>query len=1049
MSASSAYIKTPNYSMKPKVPKIRGFVTLLLAVLVAIMGTGILAISANLKKAEALDVPQYVMCDVLPDPAPMLYQMVQSDDMNFMLRSKSVVSAGSSDVEIGLNWILGLFGPGYKEINEDITGQSLDIKAKDDKENEDDDSSDDSGDSGDNEEGDDKKNKNYNKGVKVTPFDRFGVAGMNFTAYNGEWKYIVIDACNPDSDPKDPKAGVYYDDRLEPRSTWDDKDNSKDIRTIQFTKGFGAQFMAAINDVMANAVFTVTKTVVVLTIGVINFAFTDITEAIGMDKLLGDDGGAFSMIFNGIFTPLIVMIFVITAFHIFYLAVVKRQFRTSLGILARSIALFLIAVIVSTNASFWVNIPNKIAIMGQSILITALNTNMTTGDGLCATDIGSKKIKLIDGKKKEADMLEQTSANMRSALGCTFWDTFLMTPWTQGQFGATWNELWAKKKKADWAPSGAKELKNSNGKMVGDAEVPVGDGEVINNWALYQISTQTNVHVPTGHEGEKSKYTSGIANDWWRIVDAVSNYDEETKKETVSGSGEYGSDQEIEYTVPKESSKPTKYWDDWAGNNTWSRVTTALSSLVIASIGTLLPFFFGLMSSVYAFGMVILMLFAPIMLLLGCWSGRGWEIFKGWAEIVLNTLSKRIATGLLLGLSITFIVKIIKMMEDIPWWQGILLLSLITVLLFKVRHKIYDIFASFKFSTTGFNEKASRLNQNLMSKSSTYAKNVGKLATGTVAGGVGAKMAGGNFKGGMKNGMKKEFENLTYRSNSKFLSHARMTKDSFKATQMGADDELFRGSQFCGICGKEIKAEEDHNGTQLFHGGRKADGTIICFECYQDGVDPDASEVIQRRRPQKDEKEDLIDPSLIERNKKIEHKYLHMFTGMSDVNSDRNKHMIEELERDRTIPNDWDRKNQKLEDHPDSIPLTKEERSKKITQLSKFISKDILRYDSSDGSEKPLIPDFLAPWIDDRDLLNAWEDKEYEFIQGMYACAIIMWYNSLADSKETDVTYEKLITSMEKVHKRGKSKKITEEIIESDGTKETKEIIEQPKDRRE
>lgn len=1001
----TTYISTPVHSTHLKAKKVKVSVSIILAFLVALVGTGVLAIAANAKKAEAFDVTRYVMCDVLPDPAPQFYQSTQSDDMHFLTRSKSAITGGNNDVEIGLNWILDLFGPGYKEINQDITGQSLDIVAPDKEEEGGNNNGDDEGNSG--EDGEEKKD--YNKGVKVTPFDRFGVAGLNFTAYSGEWKYIVIDACSADGEPTDPKAGVYYDDRLEPRSTWDDMDNSKDIRTIQFTKGLGAQLVSSFNDVMANAVFSVTKTVVVITIGVINFAFSDVTKAIGMDQLIGEKGGIFDMIFKGVFTPLIAMIFVITAANIFYLAIVKRQFRNSLGILVRSIALFLIAVIISTNPAFWISIPNKIAVMGQSIIITALNTNMTTGDGLCATDIGSKKIDLVSKKKtkNEADLLTKTSENMRSAIGCTFWDTFLMTPWVEGQFGTEWNKLWAKGKTAKWAPEGSSELKNGNGKMVGNAEVPVGDGKVINNWALYQISTQTNVHVPTGHEGERSKYTSGIANDWWRIVDAVSNYDEEKISETVAGTGEHATDQEIEYTVPKESSKPTKYWDDWSGNNTWNRVTTALSSLVIASIGTALPLFFGLMSAVYAFGIVLLMMFAPIMLLLGCWGGRGWEIFKGWGEILVNTLSKRIATGLLLGLSITFIVKIIKLMEDISWWQGITLLILITVLLFKVRHKIYDIFASFSFSTTNFGETASRLNKNLSSKASAYSKNVGKIALGSVGGGAGSKFAGGSFKSGAMSGFKKEFENMTFRSNSKFLSHARMTKDSFRANEAGGDDELFRGSKYCGICGKLIATEEDQKGTQLFHGGRRADGTLICLECYQDGVDPDASEVIQRSKP--DKKENLKDSKLLEQDKKIQSNYRRIFSKESAIREGANQQILNDLENEKGV------------DGKNAIPLTMKERSKKITQLSKFISKDILLYIESETKEIPEIPDFLKPYLNDRDLKFGWEQGDYEYIQAMYAGAIVTWYNQNFDL-ENDANINTLRASMQNVIAKGQSK---------------------------
>lgn len=982
--SSTTYITSPRNARKSGGNKVKLAVSLTLALFMAFMVVVSSLVSVQTKKAEALDVTHWVLCSILPDPAPLLYQYSQSDDIPFLLRSKSVISAGSSDVETGLNWVLDNFGPGFKKVNEDITSQSTDISVPDKKDEEtpeppvtDD---------------DDEKDKNYNNGVKVTPFDRFGVAGLNFTAYNGEWKYIVTDACQEGSEPTDPKAGAYYKDRLEPRSTWDDMHNSTDIRTVQFTKGFLGQMLTAINDVVANGIFTITKTIVVVTIGLINFAFSDVTEIIGMNELIGSNGGIFDMLFNGIFTPLIVMVFVLTGIHIFYLGIVKRSYRNSMNILFRSVALFIIAIVISSNPAFWIGIPNKVAVAGQAIIISALNTDLSSGDGLCATDVGSKKFKLVDSKAKDdADLLNKASENMRAAIGCTFWETFLVRPWSEGQFGVDYNKLWAKDKIPSWAPKGSAALNNSNVEMVGEAEVPVGNKKVLNNWALYQISTQTNVHVPTGHEGTPAQYSSNIANDWWRIVDAMANYDEEEKTETIRGNGKHNKDQEIKYTAPK-ASNPMPYWDDWVGNNSMNRVGVASGSVFIAGIGTALPLVFGLMSAVYAFGLTLLMAFAPIMLLLGCWSSRGWEIFKGWGELVLNTLMKRIAIGLLLGLSITFTVKIIKMMESIPWWQGVMLLMLVTLLLFKIRHKVMDIFASFKFSSSGMGNTAGRISQKISNTASNYSKNAGKLAVGAVAGGVGAKMAGGTVKQGMGTGMKKEFENLTFRSNNKFLSHARMTKDAFKGTRTGYDDgELFSGSENCGICGKRIEVEEDQNGSAIFHGGRKSDGTIICFECFQDGVDPDASEIILRREMSAPEQIGVAGQDSSESSSKIKSKYDNLFKGSSNFKRAYSQNILNDI--NNTVGEAYRKVNGKREKVADQV-FNDKDRDSQLIALSKSINYDITNHMKGDETLTPEIPDFLNGYLDKTDLNFAWETKNYEFIQTMYAAAILEWYHT-------------------------------------------------------
>jgi hypothetical protein len=975
---NASYITSSAGTTRRKSAFLQILVATFLAVFIGLSGA-LAATAKSSRTAEASDVIQWAMCYFGEDSIPgQIYQNTQTSDLQFLLRSKSSITSGVDDVDSGLNAILDIFGPGFKKVNESITGYSIEpfdpAKA--------------SGDSS-------PAKENFNKGVKVNPFDRFGVAGLNFTAYTGEWKHVVIDACSTaSSTPQDPKAGVFYEGRLEARSTWEDIGNSADIRTKQFGKGFGTQFGISMADIFANGIFTITKTIVVVTIGLINFAFGDIVEVTGLNKLIagGPEGGIFGLLFNGIFTPLIVIVFAVTGGYIFWHGIVKRQYRSSMTALIRSLALFIIAIIISANPLAFITLPNKIAVTGQAIILTAMNSGLSGGNGLCSTDIGQFKTKLVNNPDGEAqDILTEASESIRSAVGCQFWQTFLLKPWAEGQFGTSWNKLYAKGKIPDWAPSSTSAaLTNGNESMVGDAAVPMGNGSIINNWALFQISTETNAHSPIGHPGERSKYTSGVANDWWRIVDTFANYQEEQAKMDATGSGPYGTTNSVEYTKVK-ATPVLNNWDTWVGNTAYNRMWTASSSVIVAGIGLAAPLFFAFLSAIYSVGMALMMAFAPIMLLLGCWAGRGWEIFKGWGELVINTTLKRIATGALLSVAIGLEAAAIQMMDTVGWWQGILMLILVSVIIIKSRAKIIDALASIRFASTNFSATASKIND----KTIGTVKKTGKFATSSVAAGINSKRYGGKISDGMLAGAKNELRNLSYQSPS--LRNV-MTSYEANRTEHGYE---FDGQQSCSTCGKMMDDEADQFGTGVILAGRTLDGNIICYECYEDGVDPDAVEY-RIERPDSDAKRKEARDAEAE---KLENKTrLHdqqdkirgmRFRGKTAFGNTANVAIVDQLAAgvDR-----------------DGNSLTKELANKKFRSLMGAIKYDIQNH-RNEGI-MPAIPVEIQESMNHELLKEAWQTKNYVWIQQAYIAAWAQWFAETTGFAITS-TLDELVARLE------------------------------------
>lgn len=479
--------------------------------------------STNTVEVEAFDPVQHIMCMFGNDSVPAkMYQMAQSDDQEFKFRSKSSLNGGIDNVDDGLNAMLSIFGHDFNKTNSQILGRSVNGYQEEKS----------SGKKADAEE------LKFNGGKQVNPFDRFGVSGLNFTGYLGEWRYVVINACDEEPEPQDPKANVFYDGRLEPQSSYEDIPTSKDIRTQQFDKGTMTHLNMSVNNAFVNFFFLIPKFAVTITSSLINMTFADLNEMFGLNKMMfgnNYNGGMFQSLKDSLYTPLIAVVFVFTASVFIYKALFRQRYREGVTDLARVFAMMILAVLIFANPAKFLAVPNNLAVGIQATMVSAMNTNLTTQGEMCSTNVGGSygkdKISLFNegDRKKLGDrgFISNVSKNMGSSVGCTLWENFLLRPWAQGQYGANWTDLWAKGKIPEWSKeNNGNELNNDNSSWVGDAGVPLGGGKFINNWAIFQISAQTNVHSPISHQGEFDKTSNGASNDWWRIVDAVSNYTE-------------------------------------------------------------------------------------------------------------------------------------------------------------------------------------------------------------------------------------------------------------------------------------------------------------------------------------------------------------------------------------------------------------------------------------------------------------------------------------------------------------------------------------------
>lgn len=354
-----------------------------------------------------------------------------------------------------------------------------------------------------------------NKSKSKSPFDEFGFRGIQYSSYIGEWKYYNIDACKTNKENTvSGDYGEYYNGRLDPLTTYAERFSSTDPRVQQLENN---KYILSLKTMLSNIFLNINKFFISIGLALIGLTFSDISDVLGITNDFTQS--TFKSLYSNFFVPLEYLMFLLSALYVFWHGIIKREYRQSLinGLLKPLLVLFVSTVfILYPNAT---TLPNKIVTLGQTVIISSLGHSVTSksSDDICASSDGLEKL------SESKDLLNSAGDSMRSILGCRMWKEFVFKPWVKGQ----WNTDDYKK---------LNKLDNINSKWVKEPKVKLGERE-ITNWAVYQLSIQSGLHIPT--DGEWSSYVNGLDKDWYRIVDALSNYDEEVIR---YGEGGYSSD---------------------------------------------------------------------------------------------------------------------------------------------------------------------------------------------------------------------------------------------------------------------------------------------------------------------------------------------------------------------------------------------------------------------------------------------------------------------------------------------------------------------------
>lgn len=225
-------------------------------------------------------------------------------------------------------------------------------------------------------------------------------------------------------------------------------------------------------------------------------------------------------------------------------------------------------------------------------------------------------------------------------LQCRIWETFVVTPWSYGQWGTNINQLWADGYASSQqisTSSGELDVSDSVAKLVGNASVPMGGGTTINNWGIYQIYQQTS---GTSTTEDNDRPTKTIDKNIYRLVDLQAGPN--------NGAG-----------------RDSEHFAAWSGK-TGNKFVVGVSALALSVLGLLAIGGLALKKLEYTLMATVLLLCSPFMLLLGLLPGKNQLRLKQYGFEILGLCIKRVVTVVFMCVTLEIMLEVVSG-SDADW----------------------------------------------------------------------------------------------------------------------------------------------------------------------------------------------------------------------------------------------------------------------------------------------------------------------------------------------------------------------------------------------
>jgi hypothetical protein len=498
------------------------------------------------------------------------------------------------------------------------------------------------------------------------------------------------------------------------------------------------------NESLTGAFLLPTTIVVTFTSGIVNFAFNP--SLICKDPA-NPDGNCFNLVgilggvnntpgegiigtlTSSIYLPLLVIAVTIAALWVAYTGLVKRKFREALFGALWVVLSVIFGLIALYNPTLLAKAPMAVSNAVSSCVIGAFSgvncmSGAGGGDAIVDQDIESGTSGEVCTVRTDNLVLDQQMSAIMNGLTCNIWKAFVLEPYSQANFGASFEELDTitgdkitpvlEKAGIDGATYCINMGSSQPARDQVGQQLKLDGGKQICNMAAYQMYLLTNADA-----GDGGPPATGTDYRWYNIVVPAANDD--------------------------------GLWGVWSPSiaASFGKMTVAGLGLFSAVLGSAILITTAAFALIYYVSAVILMALAPIFLLFGVHPSRGKKLMLGWFEKVISNVLKYLASAVFLLVAVAFYAAILANATNVG--LTLIFVLLISGALFLNRREIVNLIGK-------VNMGGEQMTSNIAERLGGSAKAAGGLALAGVGGGLGAALAGGSVASGLKDGLKRDLK---------------------------------------------------------------------------------------------------------------------------------------------------------------------------------------------------------------------------------------------------------------------------------------------------
>lgn len=376
----------------------------------------------------------------------------------------------------------------------------------------------------------------------------------------------------------------------------------------------------------------------------LNLSMTPILDFFGINDLIVSLIESFR---ESVFMALAVLVVGVSAVMIMIQVMRRRSYREGFKNIAIMILTFIIAVITLQYPKELVDGMDNVPSYLQSVVMaTVFNVGTDSEDILCTADTEQgQSVEGFDGAS-----LGFEPENASRVLMCENWRVFMLSPWVHTQWGTSFSNL------------NDTEMKNSNSSLVGTGAVDMGNGQSMNNWALYQIDVASS-GTSTTHDPKNP--TGQIDPNFYRLVDL-----------------QFG---------PKNGAKSDdSYAAVWSGAPI-SRLGSSFLGAIMSIVGAVVVIAYSINLIQVSVVSSLMLIALPFVLLIGLHPTSGRGKLRQYLGRLLSLVAQRIILVLLLSIMFTLMIATANSTDN--FFQSATLTIVLAIIFMFYRKDLLKLFS--------------------------------------------------------------------------------------------------------------------------------------------------------------------------------------------------------------------------------------------------------------------------------------------------------------------------------------------------------------------